>query len=166
MPTQSASLIIEAAYAEYADAIFRHCYFRVLRRERGKELMQETFLRALEYVRKGEAVENMRAFLYRIANNLIIDEARKRKEASLDAMQEEGFDPKGDDGRRFGNDLDNSAVLETLEKIPKDDRDLIVMRYIDELKPREIADILRLSPNVVSVRLHRAMKDLEHLLKP
>jgi DNA-directed RNA polymerase specialized sigma24 family protein len=41
------------AYEEYADAIFRHCAMRISDRERGKELMQETFLKAWESVRRG-----------------------------------------------------------------------------------------------------------------
>ena len=71
------------AYADYADAIFRHCAFRLMNRERGKELMQETFLRIWIELGKGVEVLNMRAFLYRIANNLIIDDVRKKKEMSL-----------------------------------------------------------------------------------
>src|SRR5690349_19793406 len=57
------------AYDEFADPIFRHCYFRVFRRDRAKELVQETFLRAWEYQLQGKPIENIRAFLYRIANN-------------------------------------------------------------------------------------------------
>jgi DNA-directed RNA polymerase specialized sigma24 family protein len=75
------------AYDEYAQAIFRHCHYRVFDRERGKDLMQEVFLRAWEYMARGEEVHNMRAFLYRIANNLIVDESRKKREASLDYLQ-------------------------------------------------------------------------------
>ena len=158
------SALIEAAYNEYADAIFRHCYFRLMQRERAKELMQETFLRVFEYVKKGSTVENMRAFLYRIANNLIVDDVRKRKEMSLDALQEEGFDPKGEDGTEYAVKFDHEQLLGILQRIEKDDRELIVMRYVDNLRPKDIAEMLNLSSNVVSVRLHRAMKQLEDIL--
>lgn len=75
-------LLIEA-YDAYADAIFRHCYFRVFSRERAKELMQETFLRAWDQMVKGEEIRHMRGFLYRVANNLIIDESRKKRSNRL-----------------------------------------------------------------------------------
>lgn len=159
-PTQ----LIEMAYTEYADAIFRHCYLRVSNRDVGKDIMQDTFIKAYQYAKKGEVIDNVRALLYKIANNLIIDYFRKAKEASLDALSEAGFDPTGDDGRDFGQAIDESIIVRTLHKLRREDRELIVMRYIDNLKPRDIADILNIPPNTVSVRIHRAMKELEPLL--
>jgi RNA polymerase sigma-70 factor (ECF subfamily) len=163
--TNDATALIEAAYDSYADAIFRHCYFRLLKRELAKELMQETFIKAMDYVKKGQEIENMRALLYKIANNLIIDDVRKRKETSLDALHDVGFDPAGADEESVRKHLEEQRVMSTLAKLPSEDRELVVMRFVDELKPREIAEQLKLSPNVVSVRLHRAMKDLKDLLK-
>ena len=159
--------IIEKAYDEYADAIFRHCYLRVSNRDLGKDIMQDTFMKAYQYAQKGEKIDNIRAFLYRIANNLIIDFFRNAKEASLDAMAEAGFDPKGSDGNDIGKVLDEQKVVQTLQKLKPEDRELIIMRYIDGLKPRDIALILDLAPNTVSVRIHRALKELEpHLKNP
>ena len=71
------------AYDELSDAIFRHCWFRIGDRERAKDLMQETFTKSWQYISRGEKVDNLKAFLYRVANNLIIDEYRKKKELSL-----------------------------------------------------------------------------------
>lgn len=164
---QDATTIIEKAYEDYADAIFRHCYLRVSNRNLGKDIMQDTFIKAYQYVKKGQEVENLRALLYKIANNLVIDYFRKSKEVSLDAMQEAGFDPKGSDGNDFGSALDEEIVVRTLSKLRPEDRELIVMRYIDDMKPRDIAELLGLSANTVSVRIHRAMKELEpHLKNP
>lgn len=157
--------LIEEAYDQYADAIFRHCYLRLSNREVGKDLMQETFLKAFQYAEKGQKIENLRALLYRIANNLVIDYVRKFKESSLDAMQEAGFDPTGADDRDLGKNLEQQRVIRELSKLDPEDRQVITLRFIDELKPQEIADILDLSANVVSVRIHRALKDLKDLLK-
>ncbi len=157
--------LIESAYNDYSDAIFRHCYLRVSNRDVGKDIMQDAFIKAYQYAKKGEKIDNVRAFLYKIANNLIIDYFRKAKEASLDAMKEVGFDPKGSDGADFGTALDEEVVVRTLNKLRPEDRELIVMRYIDNLKPREIAVILGLAANTVSVRIHRAIKELEPYLK-
>jgi len=157
--------ILTAAYDEYSDAIFRHCYFRVFNRERGKELMQETFMRVWEYILAGQEIRNMRAFLYRIANNLIVDEARKKKEASLDMLQEDGWDPPGaDEVGKMQNNLEEQRVLQTLKKIDKAYSETFIMRHIDGLSPAEIAEIIGESTNTVSVRLHRAVKQLRVLL--
>lgn len=153
-----------SAYDQYADAIFRHCYFRVFDRERGKDLMQETFMRAWVYLGKGEHVDNMRAFLYRIANNLIVDESRKKREASLEKMQEEGFDPCKDETNRWKERIDHQKVLASLNHIDKNYRDIIVMRYVHEYSPSEIAAMLGESANTVSVRIYRGLKQLRSFL--
>jgi RNA polymerase sigma-70 factor, ECF subfamily len=159
------SALIEEAYTNYADAIFRHCYFRLFQREKAKELMQETFLKALQYLQKGNTVENLRAFLYTTANHLIIDFVRKKSETSLDALLEDGFDPTGAGDTGAEASLEHQQMQKILSSLERDERQLITMRYIDELKPQEMANILNLSPNVISVRLHRAMLQLKKLLK-
>lgn len=161
------SELIEAAYDQYADAIFRHCYLRLMNREVAKELMQDAFIKAFQYAEKGKTIDNIRALLYRIANNLVIDYVRRSKETSLDALQEAGFDPTGADDKELGDRLDDQLVTAALKKISPENRELIVMRFISDLKPREIAELLDLSPNVVSVRIHRALQELQpHLKQP
>jgi len=74
-----------SAYEEFADAIFRHCYFRVSDREKAKDIMQEVFVRTWNYVVEGNEINELKSFLYRTAHNLIIDEYRARKnDASLE----------------------------------------------------------------------------------
>jgi RNA polymerase sigma-70 factor (ECF subfamily) len=155
------------AYEEYADAIFRHCAMRISDRERGKELMQETFLKAWESVRRGTKVENMRAFLYKVANNLIIDTYRRdRGEVSLEDMAEEkGFDPADE---HLTADVERvhagNEVLEKLHELEEPYRTALVMRYVDGLEPKDIADMLGISANVASVRIHRGLKHLSQIL--
>src|SRR3989344_6051013 len=157
-------LLIEE-YDAYADAIFRHCYFRVFSRERAKELMQETFLRAWDTMIQGKEIRHMRGFLYRIANNLIIDESRKKKEQSLDALEEEGFDPPDESQENVGaKTVDGEIVLSLLHELEDPYREVVTLRYIDGFRPMEIADILGVSANVVSVRLHRGIAMLQELL--
>lgn len=164
---QNAVELIESAYDQYADAIFRHCYLRLSDRERAKEIMQDAFIKAYEYAGKGNQIENVRALLYRIANNLIIDYVRKSKEMSLDALAETGFDPIGSDGSEVGRGLEEERMIQTLAKLNPEDRQLVVLRFVDELKPQEIGEMLGVAANTVSVRIHRALKELKsHLKKP
>ena len=154
------------AYDAYADAIFRHCAYRLLDRERGRDLMQETFMRAWEYLAKGEKVDNMRAFLYRVANNLIVDAVRKKKEMSLEKMMEEdGFEPGKDTTPDLHRRLEKDRIIAALSKLEQPYREVIILRYIDELPPAEIAQLLGVSANVVSVRIHRGLKQLRSILQ-
>lgn len=163
-PSPKAQEEFAAAYEEYADAIFRHCYFRARNRERALELMQESFMNTWEYISAGNTVDNVRAFLYRTANNLVINDARRKKlrrEESLEQMQEDtGFDITGEDGRDIGKHIDAAAAKEVLNKVDEPYRTVLIMRFIDELKPREIAELIGESANVVSVRINRGLERL------
>jgi RNA polymerase sigma-70 factor (ECF subfamily) len=156
-PTNEAFL---EAYDAYADAIFRHCYFRVYDRERARDLMQECFMKTWEYITAGKEVKNLRAFLYRVANNLVIDSSRKKKERSLEEMAETGFDPSDNGHKQIVIDAESSHMKGLLERIEPHYRQVIEMRFIDGLSPSEIAEALGQTENAVSVRLHRGIKQL------
>ena len=153
--------IFEQAYNDFSDAIFRHCAFRLRNRERGMDLMQETYLRLWNFMSEGKEIEHMRAFLYRIANNLVIDDVRKKKEQSLDALQEAGWDIGHDETGHMQDRLALRQIMETLGDLDPQAREVIVMRFIDGLTPADIGEILGESPNTISVRLHRATEKLK-----
>ena len=87
------------AFEYHADELFRHASLRLPDHDRALELTQECFLKVLQYVQRGEEVREMRPFLFRTLRNLIIDEYRKGKSFSLDAMIEV------DDGGTIESDL-------------------------------------------------------------
>lgn len=165
VPTAFEKEFLEA-YDLYADAIFRHCSYRLLDRERGSDLMQDTFMRAWEYLAKGQKVDNMRAFLYRVANNLIVDYVRKKKEMSLEKMMEDdGFEPGKDSTPDLHRKLEKDRIIGALAHLEETYREVLVLRYIDELPPADIAELLGVSANVVSVRIHRGLKQLRSILQ-
>lgn len=153
------------AYEQYGDAIFRHCYFRVSDREKAKDLVQETFSRAWQFIASGHEVQNMKAYLYQIANNLIIDYYRKKKDISLDGLQEDGFDPGFDDREHLENFIAGKEALGMLESLDDAYRGVVIMRYVDDVPIQDIAVIMGVSENVVSVRLHRALKKLRGMFE-
>ena len=154
------------AYEAYADAIFRHCYFRVSDRELARDIMQESFMRTWEYMASGKDPENIRAFLYRVASNLIIDHYRKKKAYSLDALSENhGFDPSSDETDRIIDASDAKRALMHLPRLPEPYRTVFVMRYVDGFTPREIAETTGEHENTISVRIHRAAKKLRSYIE-
>jgi RNA polymerase sigma factor (sigma-70 family) len=152
-----------AAYDAHADAIYRHIYFRVYSDARAEELVQETFMKTWDYIKDGKRVDNLRAFLYRVATNLVVDDFRKKKEASLDAMLEESdaHEPRTDGRTETERNVLLHDVLETLKKLPEDEREILTLRYVDDLDPKDIALILDITANNASVRLNRAMQSLK-----
>lgn len=156
------------AFEDYSDALFRHATFRLSDREKAIDVVQDTFTKAWTYVRDGHEIGNFKPFLYKVLNNLIIDEYRKRKEASLDAIFEiEGVDEGtfvdlvGDDVESLINTLDGKQAIESLDDLPDVYREVIILRYVDQLRPQEISDLIEETENVVSVRIHRGMAMLK-----
>ena len=153
------------AYDDHGDAIFRYFYFRVSDRERAKDFTQETFMRTWEYIAKGNEVKSIKAFLYQVARNLMIDHSRKKTMESLDALQELGFNPGKDDRPHLHLAIDARTALQVIHQLDEKYRDVVLMRYVDGFTPKEIAKDLNETENVVSVRLHRALKKIKDLLE-
>jgi RNA polymerase sigma-70 factor (ECF subfamily) len=165
MVEQSIEQAFLKLYDDFADSVFRHCYFRVSDREKAKDLAQETFKKLWEvFVRSDTDVQNPKAFVFKIANNLIIDSYRKKKEDSLDRMQEDGFDIGIDERESIMNMLSGREITELLHTLEPIYRDPIVMRHIDDLPVKEIAVILKETENVISVRIHRGLRKIRNLI--
>lgn len=152
------------AYDKYADAIFRYCYYRIFDREKAKDFVQESFCRAWKYMSDGKEVDNLRAFLYKIANNVIIDDARKKKSFSLNQLMEKGFFPKTDPREKTENYLAGQEILKLVKSLDEKYRDVIIMKYVDDLSTKEIALILNETENNVYVRLNRGFAKIKEIL--
>jgi RNA polymerase sigma-70 factor, ECF subfamily len=152
-----------SAYDNYSEAIYRHCFFRVYSKVRAEELVQETFMRVWQYLMQGKKVENLRAFLYRVANNLIIDESRKKKEESLEILMEKSpaYEPSYEGHKSIEKKILYNEVVDGMKDLPPDYKEILVLRYIDDLDPKEIAQILETNANNVSVKINRAVKALK-----
>lgn len=74
------------------------------------------------------------------------------------------WEPSVDTQDVLWDTIDGHMAMETLQELDVPYRDVVVMRYIDGLSPQEIAEILEETPNVVSVRIHRALEKLRTLI--
>lgn len=154
-------------YDQYSDPIFRHCYFRINNRERAIDLMQETFMRTWRFVANGGEIDHPRAFLYRVASNLIINEYERRKQSSsLESLEEDsGFQPSTEEHEETVARLDTEILVSHLAKLNDSYRTVILMRYVDGLSIKDIAEALEESENNVSVRVHRALIRLRKFIQ-
>lgn len=153
------------AYDEHSDALFRHVLIRVRDRETAKDIVQEAFSRTWLYLSEGKKIEYIRAFLYRVANNLIVDGSRKKKSTSLDAlMDDDGFEVKDESTKDPTHIQATREAISMLENMDEIYRTVITMRFIEEMSPGEIARALGVSENVVSVRIHRGIERLQKIM--
>ncbi len=156
-----------AAFDKYSNAIYRFCFFRLSNnRELAKDMMQQTYLKAWEYVYHGNQIDNIRAFLYQTARNLIIDYQRARKnklETSIDAADQNILT------RHFSHyhlmdKIDAKLAAEILNELDDIYKEALQLRFIDGLRPKEIAQLLELSVDVVSVRINRGLNQMRNII--
>lgn len=150
------------AYDRLADSVLQHCAFRISDHERAKDLTQEVFMKVWQYIADGNDVRNMKALVFHVLRNLITDEYRgkKKKALSLDMLQEDGFDAPfmGDAHTRAQSDA--RIVIEAMRDLPDHYREVLLLRYVDELLVKDIAELMHETENTVSVRIHRGLKML------
>ncbi|MBP6860458.1 MAG: sigma-70 family RNA polymerase sigma factor [Candidatus Pacebacteria bacterium] len=166
--------LFEDAFTRYGDELFRHAYLRLSDREKAVDLVQDTFLRAFGAGKRPQDIRDMRAFLYQTLRNLVIDEYRRKKSYSLDAILEhEDANPDAllptDDTNTVAaaeTRLDAKAALAKVGELPPAYAEVILLRFVDGLSPGEIAERIKVSENLVSVRIHRALAALKKLLTP
>ena len=141
---------------EQYDKIYRFCYYRTLNRETAEDLTQETFLRFLksDYQERGIGIR----YLYTIARNLCIEEARRKKQ---DPLPED----LSDEGKGAGDIVEQIRVRQALMKLPDEDRDLIIMRFVNEESITDICKLMGMSRFALYRKLKRLQNKMKKLLE-
>ena len=154
-------------YTDESDAIYRFCLLRVSDKEVALDSMQDTFMRFWDVLLRGEKkVENERAFLFTIARNSIIDWYRKKKTLSLDALAEnaeadvESFMPAGQGRGDLEMAHEATYLMDKIRELEPSYQQVVYLRYVEGLGPKDIAGIVGESENAISVRLNRGIKQL------
>ena len=157
----------EKIYDQYIDKIYRFIYIKVSSEEIAQDLCSETFLRCLEVLKRNQQkIENIQAFLYRIARNLVIyhyKEKAKVQFVSLDSVPI--IDPRTDLEEETSISSDIDTIKLAMLNLKQSYQDVIVCYYIDDLSIPEIAKLLNKSQVSVRVTLHRALKSLKTDMK-
>ena len=151
-------------YDEHSDAIFRYAYFKLGDMEKAKDVVQDTFVKFWEYISAESELQNVKALLYRIALNTIIDLYRKRKTFSLDILADDGFDPAYEPEKDVFERYESEAVLKAINELDENDRNIMFMRYVEGLSFDDIAEVIGDRPNTIAVKVHRLLKQLRQSL--
>lgn len=155
--------VLATAHRDFEKGLNAHALFKVNNQATSDDLVQDTFLKTWKYLVKGGKIDMMKAFLYHILNNLIVDEYRKRKIVSLDVLLEKGYEPGEDQSERLFNILDGKAALLLIQELPDRYAKVMRMRYIQDLSLREMALITGQSRNTMAVQVHRGLQKLKLL---
>lgn len=154
-------------YDKFVEKIYRFIFLKVSSQDVSEDLTSETFLRCWEKYRDSNSnIDNMQAFLYRIAKNLVVDHYREKGKiqfVSTDflAIPEEKIDLK----EKIENSSDLAEIRTALKDINEDYQDIIIWHYVDDLSVPEIAAMTNKSEGAVRVMLSRALSDLRNNLE-
>jgi RNA polymerase sigma-70 factor (ECF subfamily) len=158
------------AYDLYIDQLYRFIYFKVGSREEAEDLCSAVFLKTWNYILENSLKDHktLKALLYKIARNLIIDHYRKtngRETISLDDRKKiDVADEKQNAGKLLELKADLLVIETKLPELKDEYREVIILRFVNELSIKEIADILNKSRGNVRVLIYRALNALKELL--
>lgn len=153
--------VLTVAHHDLQAGLNLHALFKLRDRALGEDLVQDTFMKTWRYLVRGGKVDVMKAFLYHVLNNLIIDEYRKRKSTSLDALLEKGYDPSAGDSEGLYDILDGKAAVLLIQRLPVAYQKVMRMRYVQDLTLEEMALVTGQSKNTLAVQLHRGVAKLK-----
>jgi len=153
----------------YQHRLLRYLLFLTGKREVAEDLFQETWMRVLLRGAQYNGKARFDTWLFTIARNLVIDLSRKRTMASLDEMSEGGEDDRpfeiAMDGPspldQFRSREDSAEVAEVLLKLDPSYREVLLLRFHEELSLDEIAKMTRAPLSTVKSRLYRGLAALK-----
>jgi RNA polymerase sigma-70 factor (ECF subfamily) len=163
------TVLLDQLIEQYQHRLLRYLLFLTGRRETAEDLFQETWMRVLLRGAQYNGKARFDTWLFTIARNLVIDLSRKRTMASLDEMSEGGEDERpfeiAIDGPspldQFRSREDSAEVAEVLLKLEPSYREVLVLRFHEEMSLEEIAKMTKAPLSTVKSRLYRGLAALK-----
>jgi len=136
--------------------------------DEASEITQKTFIKTHQKVHELDDPERFDAWIYRVANNLCLDElkrAGRRKSTSLEAWLEQ----EQTDHHNPASELQRKELSEILQQallmLPDEQRTVVILKEYEGLKFREIAEILEEPESTVKSRMYYGLKSIRRILK-
>lgn len=169
----------ELLVRRYERPLYNFILRSVRRRERADELLQDVFLKVVQRSQDFKGQSKFSTWLYTIARNLCIDHSRKmvfRRHKSLDAATRSGGDSEGptllertpssdlgSDRRAIANDL-AARIAAAVEELPEEQREVFLMRQVQGMAFKAIAEVVDVPENTVKSRMRYALERLQRAL--
>jgi len=163
---------LAAAIARYQHRLYRYLLRLVADPATAEDLFQQTWVRVMESIRRYDPRRSFDAWLFSVAHNLAIDYLRKSRPESLDEMLPSG-QMRGDGLAATGPDpLDcllewerADAVSTALLQLPAIHREVLTLRFEEDMKLEQMAEVVQVPLSTVKSRLRRALDGLRHSLE-
>ena len=164
--------LLDQLIEQYQNRLYRYLLFLTSNPALAEDLFQETWIRVLERGHQYNAKCKFESWLFAIARNLVIDVSRRKKMASLEDLgnpeAEQGYDPPDEQAisalQLLVTRENEQAVQVSLQKIAPYYREVLLLRFHEELNLEEIAEILSTPISTVKSRLYRGLSAMKSLL--
>ncbi len=165
--------LLDRLIEQYQYRLFRYLVYITGNKERAEDFFQETWIRVLERGHQYDGKSKFEAWLFAIARHLVIDWQRSKKAQSLDSLT----DPEQENPLQFANEKEPSPlhqvlshetqenVQASLSQIPAIYREVLVLRFQEELQIEEMAGVLSVPLSTVKSRLYRGLEALRGVLQ-
>ncbi len=166
--------LIETLIAQYEYRLYRYLLYLTGNAEAGRDLFQETWLRVLARGHQYDGVSRFDAWLFSIARHLVIDSSRRRKMDSLDelrgrAMAGPAAEPRAPESAsplaEYASRELAAKLGSVLARLPAVYREVLLLRFQEDLSLKEIAGIVRAPLATVKSRLYRGLSAARELLE-
>ncbi len=151
-------------YKHYFPRLYRYCKANIYKDELAADICQETFLKAWKALPAFtlKIGGTFQAFIYRIARNIIIDLSRKKKEFSLTFYQD--IETDDDLVGKFERTENIDKVKRVLSKLSEKDRQILILRYFEDMSHKETAKVIGIREGALRVRTTRLLKKIKELI--
>ena len=156
-------------YDLYVSRIYRFIFFKINSVSDAQDLTSEVFLKLWQYLREGREITNLNSFTYMIARNSVVDFYRSKNHKIHESIETEELAQVADEKSDLmsqqiqGGQIDE--VLKGLSGLKDEYKEVVVLRFLDELSIGEIAEVLGKNKGAVRVLIHRALKALKENIK-
>lgn len=151
-------------YQTYYPAIHRFCFRMVYDADEAKDICQDTFVRLHQRLQYEEQIDNIRAWLYRVAGRLCLNHVQKRTRRAFFNKQIESNPTTERDEERLLQGVDMDAVQRALHHLKENER-LLITLYSDDLSYNEMAAVLKVKSTNVGSMLARTIQKLAKILR-
>jgi RNA polymerase sigma-70 factor (ECF subfamily) len=156
---------------EYLDGLYSYAMILTRNHAEAEDLVQETYTRAIQAMRRLRADNNIKGWLFTILKNIWFNQLRKRRNGPQmmeidvgDGIANNIIEPSKDSPDLYVSKLEAEQVRAAIHELPVEFREIILLREYEDLSYREIASVLHCPVGTVMSRLGRARARLRTLL--
>ncbi|OGO29262.1 MAG: hypothetical protein A2136_10810 [Chloroflexi bacterium RBG_16_54_11] len=156
---------LEEIFDRYSPGIYRYAFRLLGDAEMASECMAETFSRFLNALRQDSGPDDyLQAYLYRIAHNWITDFYRRRVPPAMPLENDIPANPADEPHHLVAAELEKQQLRTALSLLTPDQRQVIVLKYLEECENKTIARVLQKPVGAIKALQHRAIESLRRIL--